>query len=76
MSNFVKLLSAFRDLGPHRQRFCSKLQVNSWYELLVGEVEQVVTHEHGQESENPATQATTVYEQEAKVEHYVWVPGI
>lgn len=39
MSDFVKLLSVLVDLGSQGHRFCTALQVRTWYKLLVWAIE-------------------------------------
>lgn len=55
MSLFVELLPALMDLGPHGEMFWSTLQFKTWYELLVGEAEEVARCAGVQESKKPGT---------------------
>lgn len=45
MSLFVEFIYALMRLGKHEHMFCSGLQLKVWYEMLVGEVEEVVNHD-------------------------------
>lgn len=56
MSHFLELRSALINLDAHEHMFCSATQFKAWYELLVGEAEEIVTHKEVLESEELATQ--------------------
>lgn len=67
MIHFVQLLSAVMDVGAHGHLFCSLLQFKPWYELLLGEVENVVKEEHVVEGEEAQSQRKKVFEAEGNV---------
>lgn len=69
MRHFVAGLFALMDLSVHKHIFCSALQGNTWYELLVWEVEEIVKQEEVLESRELAPQVKTLVEVEAKSLH-------
>lgn len=73
---FYRLLSALTDLGAYGHMFRFATQFKTWYELLVGDVEELVNHEQFLEFEDRATHTSTVFLVEGKALLYVWAPDL
>lgn len=56
MSSFMELMRPLMDTGAHGDTFYSTLELKTCYDLLVGDVVEVVKHKEGQELEEHSTQ--------------------
>lgn len=74
--NFVKQFLALMDLGTHEQKIFFALQFQTWYQLLFGDVEEVMTHDLDLESGEPTTRMMTIVKVEARALHRMRAPGI
>lgn len=59
------------DVGGHEHLFLSALELKTWFELVVSEVEDVVQHEAAVEMEKAGSQTITFLEGEANSLHYL-----
>lgn len=72
----MELLNAVNDVRAYVHLFCSAMQFKMRYELLVGEVENVVKEENVVEGAKVQSQRTPVFKLGANALHYVPVPSI
>lgn len=72
----MPLLSAQMGLGVHVHMFFFAMQIKTWYDLLIGEVDKVLRLEEVLESKEPAIQKTIVFGVKSKASHYVQGPRI
>lgn len=61
------------DAGAHGPMFRCMVKFRTWYELLAGEVKDVMKDEDVIKSDETSSQRTTTVEMEASALHYVGV---
>lgn len=76
LGHFVEFCSALIGLGMYGYMFCFALQIKMRYELLAGEVQELVTQKESLESKQAGSQIRTIFELELKKLHYVRALGI
>lgn len=75
MGHFVEFPSLVMDLEAREHLFCSLLQLKTWYEVLVGEVKDVIKEEDVAENDEAQIQRTIGFEANIKSLHWMRAPG-
>lgn len=72
----MEIIWAAMGIVAREHMFCSALKCETWYELIVGELEDVENEEDAVEDEEAQSQRIALLEVEAKELQYVQAPRI
>lgn len=76
MSPFVEVPSVLIYVGAHGPLFCSALQIKTWCDLSLSEVEQVLKEEDGKDSEEELNEKNNQFRTGRQNLHCLRAPGI